>query len=860
MLAVAALRSMAIVLVALALTQPRLIERERDPSVVYALDVSSSVSPAFIRSSLESIRAANASGKPAQARYVVFAEHARLLDSLESVSTVPIARAGAGNDRSAIAQDATNLEAAVELALSGFAPNHPKRLVLFSDGNQTAGDVWRALPSLRAQNVRVFTVPAKPAVQRDARVLSIEVPLGLREQEPVTVKVRVNSLSETPARVELLVGEERAGMQSAVLQPGQNLFVFPTQFSQRGANRVTARVSAQDDEWRDNDARAEIAWIDAKPRVLYVEGVPQHARYLREALQAQGIDVSLAAADRFTQQLAGVDAVIVSDVPASAFDVAASRRLEAFVREGGGLLFAAGESSYGERGFADSAFERLLPVQFEGKRKRKELDLVLLIDRSFSMGGRKLGFAKAAARATLDFFDERHRLSIVSFDSTLEDKLPLHEVGNKSRAEKLIDEMFAAGQTNIFTALWYAHRLLEDSTAKTKHVILLSDGQSGRPSELDPEVVSAKAMATLAARREARGAAAAPAGAAGDAAAVMEGVADTTALFADAGITLSTVTIGEDPNLEVMSALAEGAKGRSYVARDDAEIPSLFVAETKRLTGEAVVEKPFRPLVKSQSSALAGLDLAAAPALRGYVITKPKAFAEVLLEAKDQHPLLVQTHYGLGKTVAFLSDVKDRWAADWLRWPGYGKLWAQLVRTSTRRETAEDRSLTVSRERGRAVVSLTLLTPEGEYRNGLAPSVQSGASSDGVLLALRQVGPGRYQGKEPIRPRLDPYAYLPVGREDLARSGGRAVSFPFPDEHAFESPNSGLLRALSQHTGGEFAPGMTSVFGMKGDDGRTMRPLWHYFAGAALAAFLADMALRRKRWGRRVKGKTMKNT
>jgi hypothetical protein len=41
--------------------------------------------------------------------------------------------------------------------------------------------------------------------------------------------------------------------------------------------------------------------------------------------------------------------------------------------------------------------ERLLPVKFEARRKRKELDLVLLIDRSHSMHGR-LQLAKSRLR------------------------------------------------------------------------------------------------------------------------------------------------------------------------------------------------------------------------------------------------------------------------------------------------------------------------------------------------------------------------------------------------------------------------------------------------------------------------------
>ena len=47
-----------------------------------------------------------------------------------------------------------------ELAALGFAPNHAKRLVLLSDGNQTDGDVWRRFAQLQMQGVRVFAVPA----------------------------------------------------------------------------------------------------------------------------------------------------------------------------------------------------------------------------------------------------------------------------------------------------------------------------------------------------------------------------------------------------------------------------------------------------------------------------------------------------------------------------------------------------------------------------------------------------------------------------------------------------------------------------------------------------------------------------
>jgi Mg-chelatase subunit ChlD len=117
----------------------------------------------------------------------------------------------------------------------------------------------------------------------------------------------------------------------------------------------------------------------------------------------------------------------------------------------------------------------------QGKRKRRELDLVLLIDRSHSMRGRKLELAKTAALATLDLLEPQHRLAVVAFDSRAHDVVPLAEVAGKRRAEDLISSMTASGQTNIYYALVEAQRILADSTAGTKHIILLSDGLTAPP-------------------------------------------------------------------------------------------------------------------------------------------------------------------------------------------------------------------------------------------------------------------------------------------------------------------------------------------------------------------------------------------
>jgi hypothetical protein len=301
------LRSLVLGLLALALAQPVLNKAQRDVSVVYALDVSRSISPAFVSAALEWAQQANSKGKPAQARYVVFGDNARLVDSPEAVRDIavtdragaPAARANETNE--AVQQGGTNLEQALNLAALGFAPNHAKRLVLLSDGNQTDGDVWRAFAQLQMQGVRVFSVPASVSVDNDAWIEAIEVPSGIRRGEAAMVKVRVFARTDGAARVELKNGSEVVATQSTQLNAGANNLAFKVNFKQQGANALTAQVSAEGDQVKDNDRLLQNVTIGPPPRVLLVEKDLEAGVYLRDSLRKQG---SARATDRRCRQAA----------------------------------------------------------------------------------------------------------------------------------------------------------------------------------------------------------------------------------------------------------------------------------------------------------------------------------------------------------------------------------------------------------------------------------------------------------------------------------------------------------------------------------------------------------------------------
>lgn len=843
----AALRSLALVAIVLALTRPALHRPSEEISVVYLVDVSRSVSTPFLQEALHWVGELDRRYRPAQSRLLAFADGGRQLDSLAQMRAFAATEEVEPGD-GGIRRDATDLEDALLSALPGFAPGYARRVVLVTDGNETQGDVRRAVLRLRAENARVYAVPAAAAVERDAWVERIDLSAPVCVGAPVEVEARVFSRTDAMARVDLSIAGRSAVSRRVALAPGENTIVLNSRFSRAGPQPVTVNVSADGDQLPSNDALTEEVLVGPALHALYIEGGASGSSHLTKALTAQGIRVSIATPQTMSvpaDPMAGKDVVILSDVRADALGPQAVRRLQRFVRDqGGGLIFAAGENTYGAEGYANGPIERLLPVTFEAKRKRQDLDLVLLLDRSASMRRGKIEVAKSAALAVLELLEPEQRLAVIAFDAQPHDIVALSPVGDKRDARERIARMTSSGQTNIHAALVRAQSALAGSQAHVKHIVLLSDGLTAPP----PGVVVPK-VRYLRAEDLLRNL---PVN-------ILGGFVPIMDELAGANVTLSSVILGEGPDVELMTALAEWGNGKTHLAKSDEDVPRLFAGETRRMRGEATVEESFQARVKAWSPTLEGVDFARAPALKGYVETKPKRVSDVLLEAKAGVPLLVETHYGLGKSVAFLSDVKNRWSADWLGWPGYARLWAQVVRDSARRKTGAGVTWRVSRAERSAVVELTALDRGGGYRSDLVPEVRITAPGGAIARrTLRQVAPGRYRARVPLAaPGSAPWRFelLPgpgLSAAEAARAGRRSLFYTYPDEARVQPANLQLLRALSEQTGGALAPQEDEIFRPRGDGGIRSTALWPACTAMALLAFLLDILVRRAPWAWRM--------
>lgn len=218
------------------------------------------------------------------------------------------------------------------------------------------------------------------------------------------------------------------------------------------------------------------------------------------------------------------------------------------------------------------------------------------------------------------------------------------------------------------------------------------------------------------------------------------------------------------------------------------------------------------------------------------------------MQSDSESPLLARWRYGLGRTAVFTSDVKNRWAADWLTWEGYGKFWSQLVRETMRRDGGEELDFVVERIGDEAVITVSALTEEGAYRTDLDPRLRVvGAVGEEASLSFEQVGPGTFQARHALgRPGEEPYEFELSGNSIEDRS--QSLYYRYGDEFRLYPANTELLTDIAEQTGGGFLPDVSEVFDDYGETASVPTPLWPWLSALALISFLFDIAIRRAPW------------
>jgi Ca-activated chloride channel homolog len=807
----AAVRSLLVASLALALARPVASLRSTRESVVYAVDVSQSIGTAAIERAAQRIDELDAAVRPEHSRIVAFGASARTLDTTAALRALahadPTARDAAGPDRSA-----TDLEAGLDAARSELAPGHVQRVVLFSDGRATMGEVADAAARLGAAHVPVSTEPAAVRTLNDTWIEAIDLPPRLSAGASLPVAVTIGSQRAADAVVEVKSGGTVLATQRASLGVGRTRVTLDTQLDAAGGATLEASVSVPGDPLSANDTLRRNVWVGPRVRVLYIEGTPASARYLTSGLAASGFDVAVRPVSALPVTTAGYepyDVTILSDVSRGAIAPAAITALTGWVERGGGLLVAGGDAVFGEGagGYRNTALERLTPVTFE-RRDEPSVALILVLDRSWSMAGTSIDLCKSAAAAALDIMTAEQSLGVLTFNDKFDWEFTLRNVGkNREFMRQKIAAIEPSGRTLIFPALEQAYLALRTVKARAKHVILLSDGRT-YPDDYEGLVKK----------------------------------------MTDARITVSSIAVGPSADAELLRDIAKWGNGRQYAVADAHELPQIFVKEAKTAASPSFDEKTIKPIVK-RAAFLQDVDLAHLPPLRGLTQTVMKDGALEVIATSDDDPLLAFWPVGLGRAAVFASDVKDRWGSEWVKWRGYGPFFAALVHALERQQAppvALDVQAGAIRGGDRGVtIAVEARDADGGYRNLLRPMVHvtsgNGPARD---VQARQVAPGRYEAAL-IASASQPLAVSLSGEPAPAPS--RTVIADPAAELRWRAPDEALLKAIAVATGGVWQPSPDALRAHPDERSTERRPLWPPLVVLALALWLIDLVFRRVR-------------
>ncbi len=792
-------RCLVAILIIFAMAEPRWMSSTQDEEVFLLVDQSASLEGVALEAARGFFEPADFAG--AETAWLAFAGKGRIFTDLEDLTAA---------DPGELDPGATRIDSALGLANASFQPGRVPTVVLFSDGLET-GDTREMLGALVDRGIRIHTVPVKGPDRPEVLVREVRVPTAVRAQEPVSIEAVIQSTRSTRADVDLFRNGVRVTTRNIELRPGSNPVLFEDRAESEKLLHYEVGVRAAEDTLAENNQAGAAVISEGSSRVLLLTDRPESARYLELALRQEGIDLGVRPSEGVPTQMSDLqnfDAVILDNVPASAMSRPQMELLHAYVSAfGGGLIMLGGDQAYGLGGYFRSPIEDLLPVQcdFQKDEETPSLALALVIDRSGSMSGDSMELAKSAAKASVDLLGPRDFASVIAFDSEAYPIVPLQSAANKASVGAEIASIQAGGGTSIAPALEEALRQLSGSTAKLKHVILLTDGFSspGPFQELTAEM--------------------------------------TRNL-----ITVSTVAVG-NADTHLLAQIAQWGNGRYYETTDWSTVPQIFTKETMTASKSAIQEFPFLAKPVRAVDFLEGVPWGNAPFLLGYVRTKAKPTSETWLITESGDPLLSTWRFGLGTTAAFTSDARNRWAVEWLRWNGFGKFWAQLLRRLSRPASLGLSEIHVRAEGEEVLIRIDALDPEQGFPANVGGSLRVlGPDGKDHFVPLEKRQPGRWQASFPAKTR-GIYSGQIVLERDGAPYDSRFFTHArgFSSEYLLEPPDEAFLRSLADASGGTFNPDPAVIFNSKDRSADREIELWPWLALFALLVFVGEIAIRR---------------
>lgn len=829
------LRGALVTLLSLALAQPSLVRKGEGLTVMVVSDASRSVPQSMQQQAQKLVDGLVASKREAADRVglVTFAGRPEVRAVAESDASLDVSQHG--GDRMA-----TGIEGALRRGMAMLPPDTASRMLLISDGNQTSGNAIEAAEAARANGIPIDVVALPFSHASEVMVESLRAPSTAREGQTIDLRGSIRSMGPNRGVVTLRENGEAVDLDPSApgtglaveLKAGVNALTFPMVVVGRQSRRYELVYTPDDpasDAIAENNRGAAMVLVSSGAKVVIVDGSEggEESQPLVAALAEGDIPSRVITPDELDNEgvsaLADADAVVLANVGRFEITNETDQLLHSYVHDlGGGLLVTGGDRAFGAGGWQGSEASKAFAVKLEppATRQLPKGALVLVMHSCEMAAGNYWG--EKVAEAAVDALSRLDLAGIVTFDWGGKDgKLAswaheLQPVGDKSGIRAAIKKMVVGDMPDFKASLSLAKEGLAKANAGQKHIIIISDGDPSPPTQADLDELKRLK------------------------------------------ITVTTIMVGghgTSIDLQNMRAVAEQTGGTFYNVQNPNLLPKIFTKEATLVSRTLILEQRIRPVVE-QSTGGPMDGSGNLPEVTGWVVTVPReglAQVPAVLPTKESRdPLVAYWNYGLGKSMAFTSDLGGRWGRSWATWSGYQPFWTRALRWMMRPPTAQDLLVSTSVDGDVGRVQVSAFTADGEPRDFLRSSATL-MRPDGTVevLDLQQTAPGQYVASFDAR---EQGAYLASvsARDGMGadRSARSVVSVPYPRELAATRDDSALLRRIAEVSGGRMISlkdaSAVDFFDRSGlSMPEAAKRIWNVLAILAAAFLIIDVAARR---------------
>lgn len=706
----------------------------------------------------------------------------------------------------------TNIERAITAGISILPEKSKKRVVLITDGEENDGDSHKTAGILRDKGIdfKVFKVDRDRG--NEVAVVNVTAPPRLNKNERYNIVVNIKSNFKTTGKLVLFDGNERAAEEVVEISRGDNKFVFSDIAEGTGLKTYRAVLEADgDSDGRNNEASSIINVLD-EPTVLLLEGSAGEGEEIAKMLSASGLDykrMQAEAAPSSLQSLVQYKTIVLSNVSAEKLNNGFLDSLEPYVKDfGGGLVVIGGDDSFALGGYFKTPLEKVLPVNMElkGKKAIPDMSIILVIDRSGSMsdgsgGVTRIELAKEAASRVLDSLRDQDIIGVLAFDTGMYWVVEPQKPGNREEIRNNIGSIRAGGGTSILPPLKEGIKTIKSIDSKIKHVILLTDGQAEKT-----------------------------------------GYDDVLSDAAASGITVSTVAVGRDADSNLLKYISQKAGGRFYQTDEYTNLPTIFAKETFMAAKAYINNREFTPRLVSTHPVIINAARGGLPNLLGYVAASPKDTARVVLESDEGDPILSLWQYGLGKSVAWNSDMSGIWSGNYVSWENNALLWNDIINWTIENYDDEELQIDTQLGGGYAFIDVKQKDSNEEYATKAIITAPSLVTSE---ISLTAEAPGQYGGAFKLD-EIGSFLIKVVQEEEgeIVRSLGTGLSVPYSPEYAIDAKTDTLDRLINE-SGGRYINSPKEVYEGHMADVRGRKDLTAILLLLAFSLFLIDIAARR---------------